>query len=94
MVHFGKGSLFRLVDVGVQQLIELPLCLAGGVLHGQQHTFRHLGVVLGLGTEGTETIAADLFAEFRVVLWSAQIPGQKLFFSRQQRFVDEPDQTV
>ena len=71
LVHFRKGFLFRLVNVGIQQVIQLSFCLAGSVFYGQQHTPRHLGVVLGLGTEGTEAIPADLLTEFRVVLRSA-----------------------
>ena len=33
-------------------------------------------------------------AQFRVVFRAAQVPGQELFFPRQQRFVNKPDQAV
>ena len=93
-IHLRKRQLHRLIDVGVQQVVEHLLLGRRGVLVGQQYPPGHLGVICRLDTEGAETVGTNQFGKLRVAFRAAEIPGQEFPAVGQNRLVDEPDQPV
>ena len=93
-IHLREGQLYRLIDIGIQQIVEHLLLGRRGVLIGQQYPPGHLGVICRLDTEGAETVGTNQFGKLRVAFRAAEIPGQEFPTVGQNRLVDEPDQPV
>ncbi len=93
-IHLREGQLYRLIDIGIQQIVEHLLLGRRGVLIGQQYPPGHLGVICRLDTEGAETVGTNQFGKLRVAFRAAEIPGQEFPVVGQNRLVDEPNQPV